>query len=244
MSDLRPILTTEKLVMQFGGVTAVDNVDFSLREGELRCLLGPNGAGKSTFFKCLTGQLTPTSGRVRFDGQDITGWETHAIVGMGVGIKTQVPNLFDGLSAYENVRMSARRKHLRPMAKEKAEEMLEKCGIAHLARREVGLLAHGQRQLVELATVLAGEPRLVLLDEPAAGMAGDERDRLADLVLETSRRAAVVVVEHDMAFIRRIAKFTTVFNRGAIFREAMIDEIMSDRAVQEIYLGKQADVAA
>lgn len=244
MSDLRPILTTEKLVMQFGGVTAVDNVDFSLREGELRCLLGPNGAGKSTFFKCLTGQLTPTSGRVRFDGQDITGWETHAIVGMGVGIKTQVPNLFDGLSAYENVRMSARRKHLRPMAKEKAEEMLEKCGIAHLARREVGLLAHGQRQLVELATVLAGEPRLVLLDEPAAGMAGDERDRLADLVLETSRRAAVVVVEHDMAFIRRIAKFTTVFNRGAIFREAMIDEIMSDRAVQEIYLGKQADVTA
>ncbi|ANT62276.1 ABC transporter ATP-binding protein [Salipiger sp. CCB-MM3] len=244
MSDLRPILTTEKLVMQFGGVTAVDNVDFTLREGELRCLLGPNGAGKSTFFKCLTGQLTPTSGRVRFDGQDITGWETHAIVGMGVGIKTQVPNLFDGLSAYENVRMSARRKHLRPMAKEKAEEMLEKCGIAHLARREVGLLAHGQRQLVELATVLAGEPRLVLLDEPAAGMAGDERDRLADLVLETSRRAAVVVVEHDMAFIRRIAKFTTVFNRGAIFREAMIDEIMSDRAVQEIYLGKQADVAA
>lgn len=244
MSDLRPILTTEKLVMQFGGVTAVDNVDFSLREGELRCLLGPNGAGKSTFFKCLTGQLTPTSGRVRFDGQDITGWETHAIVGMGVGIKTQVPNLFDGLSAYENVRMSARRRHLRPMAKEKAEEMLEKCGIAHLARREVGLLAHGQRQLVELATVLAGEPRLVLLDEPAAGMTGDERDRLADLVLETSRRAAVVVVEHDMAFIRRIAKFTTVFNRGAIFREAMIDEIMSDRAVQEIYLGKQADVAA
>ncbi|MBT9386113.1 ABC transporter ATP-binding protein [Pseudooceanicola sp. CBS1P-1] len=244
MSEPTPILTTEKLVMQFGGVTAVDHVDFSLNPGELRCLLGPNGAGKSTFFKCLTGQLKPTSGTIRLNGQDITGWETHAIVNLGVGIKTQVPNLFDGLSAYENIRMAARRRHLKPMAKERAEEMLEKCGITHLARREVGLLAHGQRQLVELATVLAPAPALVLLDEPAAGMTGAERDRLADLVLETARRAAVVVVEHDMAFIRRIAKFTTVFNRGAIFREAMIGDIMTDRAVQEIYLGKQADVAA
>lgn len=238
------ILTTDQLVMQFGGVTAVDKVDFALKEGELRCLLGPNGAGKSTFFKCLTGQLVPTSGTVKFRGKDITGWNTHDIVNEGVGIKTQVPNLFNGISVYENIRMAARRKHLKPMAREKAEEMMEKCGVAHLAKREVGLLAHGQRQLVELAMVLAEEPPLVLLDEPAAGMTGDERDRLADLVLETARKAAVIVVEHDMAFIRRIAKFTTVFNRGAIFREAMIEEIMSDRAVQEIYLGKQADVAA
>ncbi|SDE27798.1 urea transport system ATP-binding protein [Salipiger thiooxidans] len=243
MSDAH-ILTTENLVMQFGRGVAVDHVDFALREGELRCLLGPNGAGKSTFFKCLTGQLTPTSGTVKFRGKDITGWNTQDIAKVGVGIKTQVPNLFNGVSVCENVRMAARRKHLKSMARDKAEEMMEKCGVAHLARREVGLLAHGLRQLVELAMVLAEEPPLVLLDEPAAGMTGDERDRLADLVLETARKAAVIVVEHDMAFIRRIARFTTVFNRGAIFREAMIDEIMSDRAAQEIYLGKQADVAA
>lgn len=243
MSDAH-ILTTKNLVMQFGGGVAVDHVDFALREGELRCLLGPNGAGKSTVFKCLTGQLTPTSGTVKFRGKDITGWNTQDILNEGVGIKTQVPNLFNSVSVYENVRTSARRKHLKPMARDKAEEMMEKCGVAHLARREVGLLAHGQRQLVELAMVLAEEPPLVLLDEPAAGMTGDERDRLADLVLESARKAAVIVVEHDMAVIRRIARFTTVFNRGAIFREAMIDEIMPDRAVQEIYLGKQADVAA
>ena len=120
---------------------------------------------------------------------------------------------------------------------------LERCGITHLAKREVGLLSHGQRQLVELAMVLAGEPKLILLDEPAAGMTGDERDRLAQLVLESARSAAVAVVEHDMAFIRQIAKFVTVFNRGAIFREAMIDDIMQDREVQEIYLGKQANAA-
>lgn len=237
------ILTTRGLTMRFGGVTAVDNVDFDLREGELRCLLGPNGAGKSTFFKCLTGQLTPTTGKITFAGRDITGAHTHRIVNLGVGIKTQVPNVFDGISAYENVRLSARRKHLAPMAKDLAHTTLERCGISHLAKREVGLMSHGQRQLVELAMVLAGEPRLILLDEPAAGMTGDERDRLAQLVLDSARSAAVVVVEHDMAFIRQIAKFVTVFNRGAIFREAMIEDIMRDREVQDIYLGKQANAA-
>lgn len=238
------ILRTRGLTMQFGGVTAVDNVDFELSDGELRCLLGPNGAGKSTFFKCLTGQLTPTGGEIIFKEQPITGWNTHDIVNLGVGIKTQVPNLFNGISVYENVRLASRRKHMPAMAREIAEKMMEKCGISHLARREVGLLAHGQRQLVELAMVLAEEPSLILLDEPAAGMTGDERDRLAQLVLETARGAAVIVVEHDMQFIRQIAKFVTVFNRGAIFREAMIDDIMRDRAVQEIYLGKQANAAA
>ena len=237
------LLTTRGLTGRFRSVTALDNVDFNLAEGELRCLLGPNGAGKSTFFKCLTGQLVPTEGKIKLSDQDITGALTHQIVNLGVGIKTQVPNVFDGVTAYENVRLSARRIHLAPMAKEKTYDILERCGITHLAKREVGLLSHGQRQLVELAMVLAGEPKLILLDEPAAGMTGDERDRLAQLVLEAARSAAVVVVEHDMAFIRQIAKFVTVFNRGAIFREAMIDDIMQDREVQEIYLGKQANAA-
>lgn len=238
------ILRTRGLTMRFGGVTAVDNVDFDLRDGELRCLLGPNGAGKSTFFKCLTGQLVPTEGQVLFKERPITGMNTHAIVNQGIGIKTQVPNVFDGVSVYENVRLSARRKHTAAIAREVAEATIEKCGITHLIRREVGQLAHGQRQLVELAMVLAASPELILLDEPAAGMTGDERDRLAQLVLTAARHAAVIVVEHDMAFIRQIAKFVTVFNRGAIFREAMIDDIMRDRAVQDIYLGKQADAIA
>lgn len=244
MSEWTNILETRGLTMQFGGVTAVDAVDFTLRDGELRCLLGPNGAGKSTFFKCLTGQLIPTRGSVTFKGEDMTGWNTHDIVNLGIGIKTQMPNVFDGVSVYENVRLSSRRKHMAAQAKELAEKTLERCGITHLAKREVGTLSHGQRQLVELAMVLAAEPALILLDEPAAGMTGEERDRLARLVLESARSAAVIVVEHDMVFIRQIAKFVTVFNRGAIFREAMIDEIMADREVQEIYLGKQANAAS
>ncbi|MEM7522179.1 MAG: ABC transporter ATP-binding protein [Pseudomonadota bacterium] len=242
MSDYK-IISTTGLTMRFGGVTAVDSVDFSINDGELRCLLGPNGAGKSTFFKCLTGQLVPTEGAVEFKGKRIEGMNTHDIVNLGIGIKTQVPNLFNGLSAYENVRIAARRKHLKPMANEKAGEMLERCGVAQLAKREVGLLSHGQRQLVELAMVLAADPSLVLLDEPAAGMTGEERDRLAGLVTEISRKASVIVVEHDMQFIRQIAKQITVFHRGAIFVEAPVAEIMSNPAVQEIYLGKAADAA-
>ncbi|MEL6520357.1 MAG: ABC transporter ATP-binding protein [Pseudomonadota bacterium] len=237
------ILRTSGLTMRFGGVTAVDNVDFSLREGELRCLLGPNGAGKSTFFKCLTGQLVPTEGTITFRDREIGGMVTHDIVNLGIGIKTQVPNLFNGLTAYENVRLAARRKHLKQMAEERTMEMLERCGVADLARSEVGLLSHGQRQLIELATVLAAEPALVLLDEPAAGMTGEERDRLAGLVKEIARSASVIVVEHDMAFIRQIAKQVTVFHRGAIFAEAPVAEIMANPAVQQIYLGKSADAA-
>ena len=242
MSDYK-IISTSGLTMRFGGVTAVDNVDFSLNDGELRCLLGPNGAGKSTFFKCLTGQLAPTEGAIEFGGKRIEGMHTHDIVNLGIGIKTQVPNLFNGLTAYENVRTAARRKHLKPMAAEKAEEMLDRCGVLALARQEVGLLSHGQRQLVELAMVLAADPSLVLLDEPAAGMTGEERDRLAGLVKEIARKASVIVVEHDMQFIRQIAKQVTVFHRGAIFVEAPVGEIMSNPAVQEIYLGKAADAA-
>lgn len=243
MSDDYFLLRTEALTMRFGGVTAVDGVDFALRDGELRCLLGPNGAGKSTFFKCLTGQLTPTSGRVTFRETEIAGLQTHQIVGLGIGIKTQVPNVYNGLDAWEHVRLAARRKHGARIAQEIAEKMLERCGITDLAKREVGLLSHGQRQLVELAMVLAGEPSLLLLDEPAAGMTGEERDRLARLVIDAAKTASVIVVEHDMAFIRQIARSVTVFHRGAIFAEAPVEEIMRDRRVQEIYLGKQADAA-
>lgn len=244
MAEEYSVIRTRGLTMRFGGVTAVNNVNFDLRDGELRCLLGPNGAGKSTFFKCLTGQLEPTEGTVEFKGQRIEGWNTHDIVNLGIGIKTQVPNLFNGLTAYENVRLAARRKHLKRIANETAERMLERCGVQDLAKREVGLLSHGQRQLVELAMVLAAEPSLVLLDEPAAGMTGEERDRLARLVREIAETASVIVVEHDMQFIRQIARMVTVFHRGEVFAEAPVAEIMKDPRVQEIYLGKSADVAA
>jgi len=238
------LLTTANLTMRFGGVVAVDHVDFNLKAGELRCLIGPNGAGKSTFFKCLTGQLRPTTGSILFSGEELSGQNTHDIVRQGIGIKTQVPNLFDGLPARENIALSARQNNSQIRSEEITDEMLELISISSLAHREVGNLAHGERQLVELAMVLAGQPRLVLLDEPAAGMTAEERARLASALRGLAGRMSLIVVEHDMQFIRDIATEITVFHRGQVFIEGDVAEIMAHSEVQEIYLGKEADGAA
>jgi len=238
------LLTTSDLSMRFGGVIAVDQVNFAVKTGELRCLIGPNGAGKSTFFKCLTGQLKPTAGSVLFAGQELSGQTTHDIVRLGIGIKTQVPNLFDGLAARENIALSARRSNNQKRSEEITDEILELIAITGLANREVGHLAHGERQLVELAMVLAGRPRLVLLDEPAAGMTADERGRLAEVLRQLAGDMSLIVVEHDMQFIRDIATEITVLHRGRVFIEGDVAAIMAHAEVQEIYLGKEANGAA
>lgn len=234
------LLETRGLSMRFGGVAAVDNVNFRLSRGELRCLIGPNGAGKSTFFKCLTGQLRPSSGAVLFKGEDITGAESHHIARLGIGIKTQVPSVFDGLSVYENVYLSAYRAVEKLELKRYIDEVMTRLGITHLRDRTVGQLAHGQRQLVELATVLAVKPELILLDEPAAGMTQEETDRTAELIREINKEHALIVVEHDMQFIRKIAKTVTVFFQGSVLIEDSADAVLRNQRVRDIYLGKQA----
>ena len=235
-----PLLQTRGLTMRFGGVVAVDGVDFALQEAELRCVIGPNGAGKSTFFKCLTGQLRPSAGDVLFRGTPIAGIGSHAIARLGVGIKTQVPNVFDGLSARDNVWTAAARTAPGRIAEQRTDQAMERVGITAIAGRIVGQLAHGQRQLVELAMVIAPEPDLILLDEPAAGMTDEEVDRLVDLIRELNQRHALVVVEHDMQFIRRIARTITVFHQGAVLIEGDVARIMTDARVRDVYLGKQA----
>jgi branched-chain amino acid transport system ATP-binding protein len=236
----KPLLQTRGLTMRFGGVVAVDGVDFALQEAELRCVIGPNGAGKSTFFKCLTGQLPPSAGDVLFRGTPIAGIGSHAIARLGVGIKTQVPNVFDGLSARDNVWTAAARVAPGRIAEQRTDQAMERVGITAIAGRIVGQLAHGQRQLVELAMVIAPEPDLILLDEPAAGMTDEEVDRLVGLIRELNQRHALVVVEHDMQFIRRIARTVTVFHQGAVLIEGDVARILTDERVRDVYLGKQA----
>lgn len=233
-----PLLQTRGLTMRFGGVTAVDNVDFSLGHSELRCLIGPNGAGKSTFFKMLTGQLTPTEGDVQLKGEDISGALPHEIAARGVGIKTQVPNVFEGLAVRENVWLAARRKHTPAFASDLAQGIMAQLRLTGIADRIVNELAHGQRQWVEIATVLAGEPELILLDEPAAGMTHDEVERTAELILEINRSRAIIVVEHDMQFIRMIARTVTVLHQGAVLVEDDVESVLSDARVRDVYLGK------
>ena len=234
------IVETRNLAMHFGGVRAVDQVDFSLNDRELRCLIGPNGAGKSTFFKCLTGQLKPSAGEIIIRDQVTTGAEPHEIASLGIGIKTQVPNVFDGLSVNENVWLSARRWHGAKRARVVTAETIERLKLGEIRHELVGRLAHGQRQWVELGMVVSAEPWLVLLDEPAAGMTHEETERTADLVKEINKDAALIVVEHDMQFIRLISQQVTVFHEGQILMEDTMDAISKDQRAREVYLGNRA----
>jgi branched-chain amino acid transport system ATP-binding protein len=232
------LLQTVGLSIRFGGVEAVRGVNFTLAERELRCLIGPNGAGKSTLFKLLTGQLTPTAGRILFRGDDITGHHTHAIARRGIGIKTQVPSLFDGLSVREHLWLSARRTNPARQTGRIVDEILGRIGLTALAGATVGQLSHGLRQWVELGTVLAGNPELILLDEPAAGMTHDEVARTAELVREINRTHALIVVEHDMQFVKMIASTVTVLHQGAVLVEDTMDRILKNSTVRDVYLGK------
>jgi ABC-type uncharacterized transport system ATPase subunit len=226
--------------MHFGGVQAVRNVNFAVAEGELRCLIGPNGAGKSTFFKMLTGQLVPTHGEVLFRGEPVTGKQPHEIARLGIGIKTQVPSVFDGLSVRENLWLAASRIRRGRAIEVIVEREMERLALGSIAERTVGQLAHGQRQWVELGLVLLPEPVLILLDEPAAGMTDDETARTAELIRAMNATHALIVVEHDMAFIRKIARTMTVFDRGEILVEGPAEQVFADRRVRDVYLGKRA----
>lgn len=234
------VLETHGLTMRFGGVVAASNVDFKLKARELRCLIGPNGAGKSTFFKCLTGLLIPTEGHVFMRGEETTGWQPHQVASLGVGIKTQVPNVLDGLSAYENIWIAARRFLPSAEAHDRTVEIIDRLALASVAKSDLGQLSHGERQRVELAMVVVGDPWLVLLDEPAAGMSANDIERMTEIIHDITRTAAVVVVEHDMQFIRAIANTVTVFHQGTVLMEDHVDRVMSDPLVRDVYLGKKA----
>ncbi len=230
--------------MRFGGVEVLRGIDFGIVPGELRCLVGPNGAGKSTFFKCLTGQYRPSAGDIRFKEEQIGGLPSVEIARRGIGIKTQVPSLYDGLTAREHVWLAVRRSKktaggpLRGVP-EAVEKVLHDMGIEHLANRIVGQLAHGQRQMVELAMVTAAQPDLILLDEPAAGMTHDEVERLAALVTSLRGTCSLIVVEHDMQFIRMIARTVTVLHQGQVLMEDHVETVLRDRRVRDVYLGKR-----
>jgi branched-chain amino acid transport system ATP-binding protein len=234
-----PILETRALEKRFGGVRAVAAVDFALTHGELRCLIGPNGAGKSTFFKMLTGQLRPTSGQILLEGREIVGAEPHEIGRRGVGIKNQVPVMMNGLTVRENLWLAARVRRKGAAVDAAVAETVERLGLGPILPRLVAELAHGQRQWVEIAMVIICEPKIILLDEPAAGMSDEETVRTAELVRELNKEATIVVVEHDMQFIKLIARTVTVFHQGRILIEDTFDNVVTNPVVRDVYLGRQ-----
>ena len=251
MSAQEPILRIEGLAKRFGGLEALGGVSLSVARGDFRAIIGPNGAGKSTFFNTMTGLLRPDAGRVIFEGRDVTGEPPHRLARRGVGRTFQITSVFHDLTALQNVQVSllahARRTwSLWPKAAalhaERARELLALVGLAAHAERQASTLAHGDQKRLELAIALAGEPRLLLLDEPTAGMAAQERLESIRLVHRVAKELGVscVFTEHDMAVVFAVATHITVMHQGRVLAEGTPAEVRSRKEVQQVYLGEVA----
>ena len=249
------LLATEALTRRFGGVTAVDRVSIDVADGELAGLIGPNGAGKSTLFHLITGHLRPNSGRIRLAGQDVTDLAPDRRARLGVAIAFQAVRLFRGLSVLDNVMVGAhawtqhgfldaflrlpRHRNEERAIREAAEHALERTGLTTVATRLAESLPIGQQQAVQVARALCGRPRLLLLDEPAAGLRAAERERLAELLIDLRREGlSMLLVEHDVAFVARVASRITVLDRGGVIASGAPSVVRNDPGVIEAYLGQ------
>jgi len=237
-------LQAEKLAKNFGGVQAVRDASLAFPHTGVHCLIGPNGAGKSTFFNLLVGRIPPSSGTVLLDGRPITGMEPHERVRRGLGIKLQVASIFTLLSVAENLWLAAYgRLRDASAADARAGQLMQWLGLSARSRESAGALSHGQKQWLEIAMVLASDPAVVLLDEPTAGMTREETARTAALVRQLGRNVSVIVVEHDMEFVRAIDVPVTVFHQGSIFASGSLDELRQDTRILDIYLGRHHERA-
>lgn len=233
-----PILSVHSLRRYFGGLRAVD-LNLEVEQGELRCLIGPNGAGKSTFFKILIGGLQPNAGSVRFQGREISGLDAFRIARLGISIKYQVPSIFERLSVLENLHIAAEHRFGFADGRARAWRMLDLMEFEGRAEEPAAWLSHGQKQRLEIGMASIAEPALLLLDEPTAGMSPEEISWTVDFVEDLTKRSTVIVVEHNMDFVRRIARWVTVMHEGQIFAEGTMAEIEADASVRDIYLGKR-----
>ncbi len=248
MSDL--ILRTEGLTKRFGGFTALNGVSVGFQRGALTGVIGPNGAGKSTFFNLVSGQFPPSAGRIVFEGQDITGTPQHRYAGLGIAKSFQITNVFPQLTALENVRVAAqalvaRFDPWRPRARltelvEQARALLATVGLQHRALAVAGTLAHGEQRALEIAMALAARPRLLLLDEPTAGMSPEETRDVMDLILRLAEERTVILVEHKMRLVMGVSQRLLVLHHGELLAEGTPDDIRANEEVRRVYLGQRA----
>jgi len=239
------LLEIRGLNVVFDGFRAVTDLDFSVHSGELRFLIGPNGAGKTTLIDVITGLTRPASGSVSFDGRSLIGMREHRIVRLGIGRTFQTSVVFEKLTVVENLDLAAtfrkpitslltRRRGLLPAV----AAALETIDLVDLADQPAGILSHGQRQWLEIGMLIVQQPRLLLLDEPVAGMSRAERERTGELLQAVAKDHTVIVIEHDMDFLRRFANKVTVLHEGRLLREGTVAEVQADPKVQEVYLGR------
>ncbi|WP_228550992.1 ATP-binding cassette domain-containing protein [Sporosarcina cascadiensis] len=235
------LIELSQVTRDFGGLRAVDHVDLTIRRGELRGLIGPNGAGKSTVFKLIMGIHSLTSGKILFNGTDISEMPTWQRARLGIGIKMQIPCVYGELTGYENMRIAAQNYMKNNEIKGEIERIVELIGIEHLLLQEVNNLSHGQQQWLEIAMTLLSNPDLLLLDEPVAGMGPEETAFTAEIIKRLNENGfSIIFIDHDMEFVRQISKKVTVLHQGATFAEGNINEIESNKEVIEIYLGSDS----
>lgn len=243
------LLEVSGVSVSFDGFKAINNLSFTIDEGELRAIIGPNGAGKTTFMDIVTGKTRPDAGTVVWGEANLSllRMSESAIARAGVGRKFQRPTVFEEQTVLENLSM-ALKKDRRPFAvlfsrvaaadRARIDVLAREVGLSDHIERRAGELSHGQKQWLEIGMLLAQEPRLLLVDEPAAGMTPEEREHTVEILREAARTRAVVVVEHDMEFVRRLDCKVTVLHEGSVLAEGSIDHVTSDPTVIEVYLGR------
>jgi branched-chain amino acid transport system ATP-binding protein len=245
------ILKVEKLNKAFGGLQATNNVNYEMRARELSAIIGPNGAGKSTFFNLLTGYHVADSGNIFFKGINITHWSPHKIVRLGIARAFQVSNIYPRLTTYENVRqaiLSQQKKTLNfftpahRLANKETQDLLEITGLSQQANMVAGNLSQGDKKRLELAIALGNKPELVFLDEPTAGMSGEETHETMELVKRLNQEIGLTILftEHDMSVVFGYARRLTVLHQGTVIAEGSPEEVRANEEAQKVYLGEEA----
>jgi urea transport system ATP-binding protein len=246
------LLTAESVNKTFDGFKAIDDLNFYLEEGELRTIIGPNGAGKSTFLDLITGKTRPDSGEIKFRGTPVTKRREDQIYRMGIGRKFQTPSVFANHTVFENILLClAGRRGVwhtllfgktTPSQRDRVYEVLETINLKERAGEKAGMLAYGQKQWLEIGMLLAQDPQLLLIDEPAAGMSDEETVKTGELLLSLKGKHTLIVIEHDMVFVRQLNSRVTVLHQGHVLCEGSLDFVRNNEKVIEVYLGKKKEI--
>jgi urea transport system ATP-binding protein len=247
---VKKILDIKNLTVSFDGFKALNNLNFNMEYGELRVIIGPNGAGKTTFLDIITGKVQPITGSVIFDGQNLSKIPEHKIARLGIGRKFQTPRVYLNLTVRENldlVRNNSKNVFptlfSKPVAAEKqsVSGLLETIGLEAKANLKAILLSHGEKQRLEIGMLVAQSPTLLLVDEPVAGLTDEETENVGNLLIALAESHSIIVIEHDMEFVRQIARKVTVLHQGSVLCEGSMDEVQNDPRTIEVYLGRQED---
>jgi urea transport system ATP-binding protein len=242
------ILEIKNLTVSFDGFKALNNLNFSIEEGELRVIIGPNGAGKTTFLDIITGKVKPTEGEVFFKGKNLRKLAEYQIARLGIGRKFQTPRIYLNLTVRENLDLavnptknvfSSLFNAVKNTEKRTVAGLLETIGLTAKAELKAALLSHGEKQRLEIGMLVAQSPDLLLVDEPVAGLTDEETENVGALLLELAKSHSIIVIEHDMEFVRQIAKKVTVLHQGSVLCEGAMDQIQNDPKVIEVYLGEE-----